>query len=102
MKTSYKTTLHIGLSISEDKAAYMSPLVMRWAALHYAKEVLESFNVTETVGYWKGEKEESIQISWISPTLETKVGDDLARKICAELYQDCVLVERSEVNIDFL
>ena len=99
-----KTTLHIGLSIPEDRNVHLAPITMRDTAITIAHRYLAGFNVVEVVGFWEGEKEQSIQLSWLSTNTGDSAelrGDNLAEDIRRALHQDAVLIERAEVSMVF-
>lgn len=64
----------------------------RLAAAHF-----ESFNITETRGYWKGAAEDSIVIETIGADDEILKVEALAGELRRELQQEAVLVTATDV-----
>lgn len=91
-----KVTLTIGLTRNEAGGfAEISKDVALTAIQHvYSNNNIDSYTVVECVGYWKGAKEQSLQVIAINSELP-------AKRICEDLKtilsQDCIAVEITDV-----
>lgn len=65
----------------------------RLAAAHF-----DGFNITETAGYWKGQREDSIVIEIIAPAADALKVEALAGELRRELQQEAVLVTATDTE----
>jgi hypothetical protein len=65
----------------------------RLTAAHF-----DGFNITETTGYWKGQREDSIVIEIIAPGSDSLKVEALAGELRRELQQEAVLVTATEIE----
>jgi hypothetical protein len=90
----HKYTLYVGannVTHKVDESTLVSLL----------NEKLDGYTLARTIGYWQGTAEESVVVTFIS-TLETEEVLPLAEVIREALEQQCVMVERHLVSIDFV
>lgn len=64
----------------------------RLTAAHFV-----GFNITETTGYWQGQREDSIVIEIIANDDEALKVEALANEIKRELQQEAVLVTATDI-----
>lgn len=107
--TTEKVTLYIGLvtKSGEDIPEADAREVIADAMLNRTRItgdgtlISEGWNVTTAQGYWKGEAEPRLIVSFLNLN-----GDDrvryIAGRIAGSLYQDAVLVERTPVYYEMV
>jgi hypothetical protein len=57
---------------------------------------LESVTIFEAIGYYKGERENSLKLEIFGMSHEELV--TIARKLCIDLNQECIIVDGEFVN----
>lgn len=66
-------------------------------ATHY-----EGMNVTEVIGYWRGQREDSILVSIVTETVDYTLIKAVCKKLNAELDQQAIMVEVLDSNTLFI
>lgn len=93
-----KITLTIGLTKNEagNFAAITKETALSTIRQIYGLNSIDSYTVIECTGYWKGEKEESLQVIAVNNSFPvTSICEELKKA----LSQDCIAAEIT--NVDF-
>ena len=77
-------------------------IVERDKALAILSSYYEGMNVTEIIGYWQGEKEDSILVSIVTETVDFTLVKTVCKKLNAELDQQAIMVEILDSNALFI
>lgn len=95
-----KVVLHVGL-VDKEKTPLVADVVLEStivpALLFYG---IDGFSVVKSTGYWKGEKEAALVVTVFCDHVDWV--KDVAKRIALGANQECVLVETSTANIDFI
>lgn len=71
-------------------------------ALTILASYYEGMNVTEVVGYWRGEREDSILVSIVCETVDFTLIKKVCKKLNTELDQQAIMVEVLDSNTLFI
>lgn len=71
-------------------------------ALSILSSHYEGMNVTEIVGYWRGEREESILVSIVCETVDFTLIKTACKQLNTDLDQQAIMVEVSDSNTLFI
>lgn len=103
MKTQNKYVLNIGLS----KADMSTPLNYNSVKQIIISTLLDKgilgFNLKEQIGYWEGQAENSLEVSFINTSsLNEKEIIRVTHELTEALEQDCILLEKINEEYDFI
>jgi hypothetical protein len=71
-------------------------------ALSILSATYEGMNVSELIGYWKGEKEKSLLVSVVTETVNYTEVKQVCKKLNTELDQQAILVEVLDTTALFI
>lgn len=71
-------------------------------ALAILSEHYDGMNVSEIIGYWHGQKEDSILVSIVCETVDYTLVKNVCKKLNVALDQQAIMVEILESNALFI
>jgi len=77
-------------------------IVEQEKALTILSEHYEGMNVTEILGYWRGQKEDSILVSIVCETVDYTLIKTVCKKLNTALDQQAIMVEVLDSNALFI
>lgn len=71
-------------------------------ALDILSSAYEGMNVSDIIGYWKGQQEKSILVSIMTETVDYTLIRTVCKKLNTELDQQAIMVEVLDSNTIFI
>jgi len=78
-----------------------SGMLERDAAESVLASFFDGFSAYEITGFWKGQRERTLRVEVVTDATQERL-QACARKLCAVLRQDAVMLETVSANVQFV